>query len=64
MRGKEVSPPPSKKKRSMEVLQEVVNEIIWALLKEIEILDTDLDVAVEMDDPSPPGMMCSSRVVH
>ncbi|KAK8809403.1 hypothetical protein WA171_000985 [Blastocystis sp. BT1] len=57
MHGKETSPPPPKKKRSMEVLHEVVNEIIWALLKEIEILDTDMDVVVEMDDPSAPGMM-------
>ena len=61
MHGKETSPPPPKKKRSMEVLHEVVNEIIWALLKEIEILDTDMDVVVEMDDPSAPGMMCNSE---
>ena len=61
MHGKETSPPPPKKKRSMEVLHEVVNEIIWALLKEIEILDTDMDVVVDMDDPSAPGMMCNSE---
>lgn len=64
MQEKDSHTPPPKKKRSMEVLQEVVNEIIWALLKEIEILDTDLDVAVEMDDFSPPGMICCNKVAH
>lgn len=63
MHGKEAVTPPPKKKRSMQILQEVVNEIVWALLKEIEILDTDLEVTVEMDDSAPSGMICRKREI-
>lgn len=48
----------SKKKRSMEMLQEVVNEMVWTLLKQMEQLDAELVVAVETED-TPDTFLCS-----
>ena len=52
----------SKKKRSMEVLQEVVNEMVWTLLKQMEQLDSELVVAVETEDP-PDTFLCSAFAI-
>ena len=51
-----------KKKRSMEVLQEVVNEMVWTLLKQMEQLDSELVVAVETENP-PDTFLCSAIAV-